>query len=116
MLRGFEEIPGGWFMIVMDRVDGNHSPLKESDLNDAMHGLITDAVTSLHQAGFVHGDLRPSNVVRSNDSGGILLLDFDWAGKIGEVRYPMNVNRELDLWRPEEATDRHRWRIHQGRA
>jgi serine/threonine protein kinase len=105
MLRGFEEIPGGWFMVVMDRVDGNHSPLKESDLNDVMHGLIADAVTSLHQAGYVHGDLRPSNIVRRNDGGGFLLLDFDWAGKIGEVLYPMNVNRAPDLWRPEEARD-----------
>lgn len=34
-----------------------------------------------------------------------MLVDFDWSGKIGEVHYPMNVNRGNGLWRPDGAYD-----------
>ena len=33
------------------------------------------------------------------------LVDFDWSGRIGEVRYPMNVYQGQRLWRPREAED-----------
>ena len=33
-----------------------------------------------------------------------MLVDFDWAGKEGEVHYPMNVNRS-DIKRPDGARD-----------
>jgi hypothetical protein len=33
-----------------------------------------------------------------------MLVDFDWSGVIGEVRYPMNVNK-TQLWRPERVSD-----------
>lgn len=36
---------------------------------------------------------------------GFMLFDFDWAGKIGEVRYPYNVNRQ-DIWRPDAVRDK----------
>jgi hypothetical protein len=32
-------------------------------------------------------------------------MDFDWSGKIGEVRYPMNIYRSDCLKRPVEAKD-----------
>ena len=31
-----------------------------------------------------------------------MLVDFDWAGKEGEVHYPINVNR-IDIKRPDGA-------------
>jgi len=34
-----------------------------------------------------------------------MLLDFDWAGPIGEARYPMNLNRSEGIWRPAGARD-----------
>lgn len=51
----------------------------------------------------MHGDVRDTNIMLSPD-GEIMLVDFDWAGKAGEIRYPMNVNRE-DIWRPDGAVD-----------
>ena len=39
------------------------------------------------------------------DGLGFMLLDFDWAGKIGEAKYPMNVYVGPDLWRPNEVCD-----------
>ena len=56
----------------------------------------------MHQQGFVHGDILNVNVMITNGltlAVMLLVVDFDWAGRIGEVRYPMNVNRE-DVYRP----------------
>ncbi|KAI5991102.1 hypothetical protein F5J12DRAFT_897608 [Pisolithus orientalis] len=58
----------------------------------------------LHQHGYVHGDVRSMNImVLGSDMTEFMFVDFDWAGKIGEVRYPLNVNR--DIWRPSGVFD-----------
>jgi hypothetical protein len=31
-------------------------------------------------------------MVRKDGEAGFMLVDFDWAGKIGEVWYPININ------------------------
>ena len=58
---------------------------------------------TLHQSGYVHGDIRSSNILVRDSEGDFMLLDFDWAGWIGEVRYPMNLNRSEGLWQPDGA-------------
>ena len=53
----------------------------------------------------MHGDIQNTNVmVRKDGSRGIMLIDFDWAGEIGMVRYPANVNR-IDVRQPDGAED-----------
>jgi hypothetical protein len=37
--------------------------------------------------------------------GPFMLVDFDWARKFEEVRYPISVNRGLQLWQPDGACD-----------
>ncbi|KAI9434127.1 hypothetical protein F5148DRAFT_1154835 [Russula earlei] len=70
-------------------------------LRTAMEG----ALDKLHQAGFAHGDVRDVNtMVNNNNPSEFMLVDFDWAGKIEEVRYPPNVNRD-DIWRPDGVID-----------
>ena len=63
--------------------------MSEADLAD-----VRTAVAVLHRHGFVHGDIRPSNVLMqrfgTGDGSGdsyvrAYLLDFDWAGKAGEA-------------------------------
>jgi len=44
---------------------------------------VRSAVRSLHEAGFCHGDLTPSNVMQRDD-GGIVLIDFGYAGETGK--------------------------------
>jgi hypothetical protein len=34
----------------------------------------------------------------------VMLVNLDWAGRIGEARYPVNANRE-EVYRPEGAVD-----------
>ena len=48
--------------------------------------VITDLVTSFHNNGLVHGDLRSPNILLSGKA--VMLIDFDWGGKDGEAHYP----------------------------
>ena len=47
-----------------------------------------------HEKDLVHSDLRDVNIICENDS--MMLVDFDWGGKEGDVSYPtLNLNAEL---------------------
>jgi hypothetical protein len=43
-------------------------------------------------------------MVRRNGEAGFMLVDFDWAGENGKVRYPININT-TDVKRPKGAVD-----------
>lgn len=95
-------------MVVMDLLeeyeclcDVKHSLSHEE--KQRLREELSSKLTDLHQMDFVHGDVRDANVMVRKDRLGWKLVDFDWSGKIGEVRYPMNVNRGLR--RPEGALD-----------
>ena len=49
---------------------------------------------TLHSNGFVHGDLRPPNILTLED-GTVRILDFDWAGHAGVVKYPDDLNTSV---------------------
>jgi len=51
-------------------------------------------LSDLHQEGWVHGDIRDSNIMvkKSSPFETFQLVDFDWSGRIGEARYPLDVN------------------------
>jgi serine/threonine protein kinase len=104
-LRGFERLPGGWYMVVMDYIDDSYTELfefQDLEVRATFSDEILEKVESLHQAGFVHGDIRSTNImVKQSREQGIMLIDFDWAGEIGTVVYPMNINRKIR--RPEGA-------------
>ena len=105
-LQGFESLPGGWYMVVMDFVDDAYELLEDSYFKPSFSTEVREKLTSLHQAGYVHGDIRATNImVKKNGEQGIMLLDFDWAGEIGEIRYPMNVNI-TEIRRPNGAIDK----------
>ena len=51
-------------------------------------------VSDFHAIDLVHGDLRDVNVICKGET--IILIDFDWGGKVGEVSYPtLDLNHEL---------------------
>jgi serine/threonine protein kinase len=52
---------------------------------------LTIMVDLLHSNGFVHGDLRPQNIV-FEDTGTVTLIDFEWAGTAGIAKFPVNVS------------------------
>ncbi|KAI5986002.1 hypothetical protein EDC04DRAFT_2589995 [Pisolithus marmoratus] len=109
-LKGLEAVPGGWHMVVMDLLEGyeclydiRHNLSREQ--RERLRDELRRSLQKLHQIGLVHGDVRDANVMVTKDRLGWMLVDFDWSGKIEEVRYPMNVNRGLGLRRPEGALD-----------
>jgi hypothetical protein len=106
-LLGFKSLPGGWSMVVMDWLGSDKwSRLDEITTitwNDVE--VLTSKISQLHQSGYGHGDLRPTNIlVSKSDAKHYMLVDFDWAGTLGVVRYPMNVNR-VGIWRPDDVVD-----------
>lgn len=63
----------------------------------------TEALNHLHSKGFCHGDFRPSNIFVTS-SKTINIIDYDWAGEIGEAKYPLFMNRVSIEW-PDTAED-----------
>ncbi|KXN90928.1 hypothetical protein AN958_03203 [Leucoagaricus sp. SymC.cos] len=121
-LHAVERLPGGLYMVVMDDVSEEYVSLfnlirDNLDLLSKEHlgarKLLSEKVRQclrqLHQAGFVHGDIRDTNImVKTLSQGGFkdgsfLVVDYDSCGKIKQARYPLNLNT-TSVWRPEGAT------------
>ncbi|KAJ7102529.1 hypothetical protein B0H15DRAFT_815035 [Mycena belliarum] len=100
-----------WWMVVMEDVSKDYTTLAvvKSQGRDA-HGIpgsVKQALQRLHQARYVHGDVRDINVlVRKSDRPSVdrpqfFLIDWDWAGLVGEAVYPIALNPEV--LRPDGA-------------
>jgi len=99
------DIGAGWKMVIMDALNQEYKHFDEDILPTDTRELIEKRLVELHQAGFVHGDVRDVNIMIRKDSKlGFMLIDFDWSGVVGEARYPINVNK-VDIWRPEDVSD-----------
>ncbi|KAF8333626.1 uncharacterized protein EI90DRAFT_3015465 [Cantharellus anzutake] len=88
-ILGYEELPGGWFGIAMDYITPTVHPLESDNLVDHYEKWADELCKLMqifHDANFVHGDLREPNILCSEDK--VMLIDFDWGGKVGEVQYP----------------------------
>ena len=105
-LLGFEKLAGDWFMVVMEYLEDYEvfSEFKDrASISTQLRQMVTDLVASFHQLGFVHGDIRDSNLlVRIQDNLEMKLIDFDWGGKEGEVYYPVLINNHT-VYRPPEV-------------
>ena len=92
-------------MVVMERLHGyeglrdRKEPVPSSIFDD-----ISEKLASLHGAKYVHGDFRDTNIMVSEDGKRFMIIDFDWAERTGEARYPPNVNY-TDIQRPVDARD-----------
>ncbi|KAG8901058.1 hypothetical protein FRB99_005580 [Tulasnella sp. 403] len=96
-----ERLEYGFSVVVMESIAGEtlalrpiQQPIPPSALQD-----IKQAIKTLHVQDLVFGDLRRPNIIlvdRVTDNGvketGAVLVDFDWAGKHGEQRYPPLLN------------------------
>jgi len=54
---------------------------------------LVEQVDALYKQSMVHGDLRWPNTV-FGEGGRAILIDFDWAGKVGEAEFPALVNKD----------------------
>ena len=95
-ILGFGSIPGGWSITAMDYISASMHPSESLNraLRDKWKDDLRTLVTSFHREELVHGDLRKPNMICSDEN--IMLLDFDWGGRVGKASYPRGwLNREL---------------------
>ncbi|KAJ8482566.1 hypothetical protein ONZ51_g5275 [Trametes cubensis] len=97
-------------MVVMEYIEGEtgHAMLSASGkraLPESVRRAIRRAVKLLHDNGMVHGDVRLVNVLIAKPTGAgedsddmekrVRIVDFDWAGIQGEVRYPLFLSKAI---------------------
>ena len=90
-----ERVIGDLYMVVMDRADGKSIwRLREDKIPVCaiVSKRVGDAVRFLHENNIVFGDLRDPNILYDASRDRVVLVDFDWAGKDGESRYPATLN------------------------
>jgi eukaryotic-like serine/threonine-protein kinase len=74
--------------LVMEFVDGislDRSPPKTFESACAIFHQVADAMTAMHDAGYVHADMKPNNVV-VDDIGTARIIDLGQSCKIGTVK------------------------------
>ncbi|PCH34147.1 hypothetical protein WOLCODRAFT_160639 [Wolfiporia cocos MD-104 SS10] len=88
-----EHLDGDW-VCLFDFLKRDSSP----PFHQAIRASLQHVLDLLDEKGFVHGDLRSSNImvriVGANPE--IKVIDFDWAGKAGQVLYPAVRNESID--------------------
>jgi tRNA A-37 threonylcarbamoyl transferase component Bud32 len=96
-----ECVVGNVYMVVMDRIEGKsiwQLRQEKIDTPAIVQEQVERAVAVLHGAGIVFGDLRDANIMYGQSGGSaegsVFLVDFDWAGKAGEGRYPATLNTD----------------------
>ena len=91
---------GGLWVVVMDYVESHAAaadPSTAATEKVKMKAEVGKAIQVLHDAGFVFGDLRDPNIIQAS-SEKMFLVDFDWAGREGEARYPATINMTDIVW------------------
>ena len=91
---------GKRFMVVMDFID---LEFPSDYLTEDQYNSIKKAIDILHSNDLVFGDLRLPNILVGNNTA--MLIDFDWCGKAGKDRYPIEMNPEID-WHNDAGADR----------
>lgn len=89
-----------WKLVVMDFFDGEPSYEGDRHKDPDVYEKVAAIIGVAHGAGFVLGDVRPPNVLISG-AGAVKMIDFDWAGREGAVRYPAHMSS--GLWVPGVA-------------
>ena len=72
----------------MEKVEGHR--VTES-LTEKTKESLMKAVGVMHEEKYVHGDLRPQNILVVKDNT-VRIVDFDWADKEHMARYPAELN------------------------
>ena len=98
-LLGYGSVPGGWLVVVMERIEQQDTNLQSYAQNHLQKWSedLRSLVSNFHNVGWVHGDLRDANMTVCNKNPEqVMLVDFDWGGEAGKVYYPTAcVHEEL---------------------
>ncbi|KAI0363066.1 hypothetical protein BV20DRAFT_1007839 [Pilatotrama ljubarskyi] len=89
----------GMYVVVMDHIKDEDD---RETMTAAQRAQLRKAVGLLHEQNLVFGDLRDANLLLRR-GGGLMLVDFDWCGEEGKVRYPYDINMNGDIGWHEEV-------------
>jgi hypothetical protein len=93
-------LEAGW-MTLFDYCENLHRNGIPEDARRRLLERIEEILDCLGTGGMVHGDLRMANIMlKAGEERKAVLIDFDWAGKAGEARYP--ITRSDGLGYPGE--------------
>ncbi|KAI3639203.1 hypothetical protein MIR68_002733 [Amoeboaphelidium protococcarum] len=90
---------GHYYMVVMEKLD-----MRRIRFDDRKNStFITQAkhiISTLQQKGYVHGDMRETNLLIRTDIEQLVLIDYDWAGVHGVSVYAPFLNMDEISWPP----------------
>ncbi|KAL0955365.1 hypothetical protein HGRIS_001613 [Hohenbuehelia grisea] len=103
-----EHLGSSWVSLY-DLSKGDSSGILRSQaLRDGIKLHIDRIISILQEATMVHGDLRANNIMirlddqqqpvlldPDSDDVAVKVVDFDWAGEAGMVRYPASRNEDI---------------------
>lgn len=83
-----------------DNWDTLHQYVKDyPDESSRIYEPLSRMIDIMEKENIVHGDLRPNNILIRDPDGTeepeLKIIDFDWAGVGGEVRYPQRRNENI---------------------
>ena len=107
-LFGCHKLSMQWKVVIMAYLVNYVSLYDAVDAKVEWKKKIKNSIEEMHQAGFVHGDLRKPNILyqETNESINVMLIDFDWAGKADKVVYPSFLNIQSVKRHPEAESDK----------
>jgi serine/threonine protein kinase len=85
------------FMVVMEYIEGRTLATLKEKMGHKTTGVqseINRALSLLHSHGLVFGDLRSPNIMVKK-TGEVKLVDFNWAGVQGQVKYPYLISKDI---------------------
>jgi RIO-like serine/threonine protein kinase len=74
------------------------TPLRPDNMTREIEEKIREAFEKIHEAGVVHHDVRPDNILVSSTGGpSVWIIDFESAGPGGDQSYMMENDVVKDL-------------------
>lgn len=109
-LYGIVKVNSIWTAVIMERIKGHNLDelLISGQIENASNIVraLEKVMEVLNSNKIVHGDLLPHNILittATEEDYGVRIVDFDWAGAAGSVKYPEGINMELQWPRGVEA-------------
>jgi len=107
-LYGYAKVDGAPTAYVMEYLDPSEWKTLHRFMNPSstvlsrteLRKALEDIVRALKSKNYVHGDLRPNNIMIHKDllkqPLGPMVVDYDWAGEASKVYYPAEWNPEIE--------------------